>query len=318
MTKLVSRVVLFGLVVLLSACSVVDRPAPTPAPTTVPRVKTSITVGGKLLFVRSGNIWTWDNGNLKQLTKGGSDTQPSWSPDGGAMAYVKRDESRSNIMVSNSANGFVRALTNTQYWGGYSGWLFRPTWSPDGKKIAFLSDEGSYDLALWTMNADGTGRTRIASASQSGGLDSPTWSPDGKQIAMAGYRSATSQVWVYTTATGKWQQITKAGDGAYDPRWSPDGKRIVFVVRDVGKSYVWLMNADGENARQLTSDGAARAPTWSFDGQFIAYISGAAGSGFDIWALKIDEVDGQLATSEPKQLTKISDVDPGAGLSWYK
>lgn len=59
--------------------------------------------------------------------------------------------------------------------------------------------------------------------------------------------------------------------------WSPDGKRIAFTrTRDgrfAHRTDVWVVDADGGNARQLTSTIASAAfPRWSPDGRFIALI----------------------------------------------
>ena len=58
-----------------------------------------------------------------------------------------------------------------------------------------------------------------------------------------------------------------------NPAWSPDGSQVVFEkYLDAGGSEIFIMDADGENARQLThSDGDAWQPDWSPDGNTIAY-----------------------------------------------
>src|SRR4030095_12066082 len=36
-----------------------------------------------------------------------------------------------------------------------------PHWSPDGTKLAFTTGTRAQQLAVWTMNADGSGRIRV-------------------------------------------------------------------------------------------------------------------------------------------------------------
>ncbi len=65
-----------------------------------------------------------------------------------------------------------------------------------------------------------------------------------------------------------------------DPQASPDGTHIAWVVthldddKDTYTSAIWLADADGANARQLTSGTARDAnPRWSPDGMTVAFVT---------------------------------------------
>ena len=62
----------------------------------------------------------------------------------------------------------------------------------------------------------------------------------------------------------------------YAPKFSADGKRITFVTwSDDEKGAVWIADADGTNARKITSVGDQYAnPTFSPDGTKVAYLKG--------------------------------------------
>ena len=83
------------------------------------------------------NIWLYslDNGDAFQLTRGNKDGQPTWSPDGKQLAFVSARGEKPQIYLLPTADvgGEARALTSRQN-GAHS-----PDWSPDGKQIAFLS-----------------------------------------------------------------------------------------------------------------------------------------------------------------------------------
>jgi len=88
-------------------------------------------------------------------------------------------------------------------------------------------------------------------------------------------------------------------------RLSPDGKTIAFGLRtdDLPKAkrveHIWLMDADGGNARQLTSSEKGESmPAWSEDGKSIAFVSGRDG----------DDNIYLISTSggEARKLTNIS------------
>src|SRR5262249_53859955 len=57
-----------------------------------------------------------------------------------------------------------------------------PSWSPDGKQIAFMSGASAKEekFGLYVINADGSGRRRIAENETLAGF--AAWSPDGKTI----------------------------------------------------------------------------------------------------------------------------------------
>jgi Tol biopolymer transport system component/DNA-binding winged helix-turn-helix (wHTH) protein len=63
------------------------------------------------------------------------------------------------------------------------------------------------------------------------------------------------------------------------PKYSPDGQRIVFMSDRTGIDELWLTDAEGQNARQLTSFGRATlgSPRWSPDSRRIAFDSTADG-----------------------------------------
>lgn len=311
--------VLAVLLVLSSGCEYINRYTKRAepqheAPTTIVDTKgTEVKIPGKLVFVRDGNLWQLENGAVTQLTKGGKDLQPSWSPDGTTIAYVKREQDYSDILLFVAATGDYKPLTNNK--ASKSVWVFRPAWSPDGKQIAYVSDQYSWDTGLHIMNANGTGARRVSQSEGAGGADSPTWAPDGKTIALAAFRSGNQQIWLFNLTTSRWTQVTNSVDGAYDPRWSPVDDTIAYAARSDKSTDIWITSIDGKNQHQLTHDGAARAPAWSPDGKLLAYIAEHNGS-FDIWVAPVDRVDGEIALGTPVRLTNGLQVDAASGVAW--
>ena len=110
-----------------------------------------------------------DGSGLRQLTNGGQDRYPAWSPDGMKIAYVSGRGGE--ISVVDIESGIQKVIFS----GG--SFLLTPTWSPDGTKIAFCSS--SHQGGIHTINSDGTNQTFL--------FDNwyPNWSPDRKKIASA-------------------------------------------------------------------------------------------------------------------------------------
>ncbi|MEO8494112.1 MAG: hypothetical protein ABI614_03510, partial [Planctomycetota bacterium] len=80
------------------------------------------------------------------------------------------------LLVMNADGSGRQNLTNTpQVHEMY------PQASPDGSKICFLADveqDGDTLRSVYYMNADGTGRVKVAERARQ-----PCWSPDGTRIA---------------------------------------------------------------------------------------------------------------------------------------
>lgn len=285
----------------------------------IEKSQSKVTFDGRILVVKEGNIWLLTQNAFKQVTTGGRSRQPAWSPDGKQVALVKMGDSFSDIWLMNADGSNARAITNFRSANLKANhWAFQPAWSPDGKQLAYVSEEATPDLALWVMNADGTGRRQVAATPErSGGIDGPDWSPDGTRIAFAAYRGAVSQIWVLTLRTGQWQQLTNHPEGAYDACWSPDGKLIAYVARENGKNNIWVMNADGTAQTRLTRSGWGRSPKWSPDGTYLGYLDGQSGY-FDLWITKITFSGGKVTAGEPEQVTVNAQLDPVSGLTWAK
>ncbi len=277
---------------------------------------------GRLLFVKEGNVWLWENGGARPLGEGDTWRQPRWAPDGKRFAYVLRGNSFSDIVVADLQGNTQTRLTRSQSRIlEENDWNFRPTWSPDGKQIAFISDASSSNLNLWLMNAaDGSGKRPLATPGLvQETVDELAWSPDGSQLAVALFSGGVSQVAIVPTGTRARQSgqvLTDIPGGALDPAWSPDGRWIAYAAREGKGVDVFVMAADGSRRQRLTDDGLARSPAWSPDGRSIAYLS-AQGGTFDVWVVDVQAPGSSgLEATGRRQLTRNLGLDATSGVSW--
>ncbi len=191
------------------------------------------------------------------LTRNGrDDTVPSWSPDGGRIAFSHYNGQRERVDVLDLRTGRVRDLGDG----------FNPDWSPDGKRLVFLDAENFDDLV--TMNADGSDRRNL-NLTGLGIADEtdPAWSPDGKRIAFIG----DGLYVVGADGTGARRVRPEGNTGR--ATWSRDGSRIAFdcVTR---RFEVCTVGANGSSLRGVTNRG--RHPSWSPRGNLLALTRGDA------------------------------------------
>ncbi len=126
---------------------------------------------------------------------------------------------------------------------------------------------------LFISNADGSAERPLTQADS---LDyNPSWSATGDWIAFTSERAGSADLYrVHPDGSGL-ERLTD--DPAFDDQasFSPDGKQIVFVsTRAAGRANLWILDVATHQARPLTSrDGGDFRPSWSSDGQWIAFSS---------------------------------------------
>jgi Tol biopolymer transport system component len=243
--------------------------------------------GTQLAFVREGQIWLVhaDGTGLVQLTDtepGTVNTEPAWSRDGQRLAFVRQTSVGEaswggNIYIMDADGSNVVQLTHG---GGVE-----PTWGPDDREIAFIGGMG-----LSVINADATGSEEPRILLDRPGYNAnPAWSPDGQTITFTSdYRAydILYDLWAMRAdGTCCWTILEGPffwNDGLrfyFQSAWSPDGQSIAVV----GCTWAWencypdsaiaVVNTDGSGLREIAQTGGYASPTWSPDGNWIAYGS---------------------------------------------
>jgi Tol biopolymer transport system component len=161
----------------------------------------------------------------------------SWSPDGLHLAVLQKQQ----------LSVYDRDGTNRRVVAPDLTYLREALWAPNGRHIAVAA--GHYEFALYLTDLSGGAAQQLTNGDFA---DGPAWAPDSSAVVyMAGSPTGFE---VHTVdLAGKVTRLTH-GFGDYFPKWSPDGSKIAFSREQTpeGHSDIWVMDADGENALNLT------------------------------------------------------------------
>ena len=276
--------------------------APTGTPTASPTPPLPGLGQGKIAFVseRDGNPEVYsmagDGSGQTRLTRSGADDwSPSWSPDGGRLAFTSsRNATVSgmhNIYVMNADGRGVTRLTFNQAWDEF------PAWSANGRSLAFVTTADG-NSEIFAVDADGSNYRRLTF----NGADdrAPNWSPDGRKIVFSSRRAGSWQIHVMDADGNNQVQLTFGGANDQEPVWSPDGRRIAFFSDRDGNAEIYVMDASGGSQTRLTFDpGRDEHPAWSPDGSAIAFWSNRGGRNNDVYVMWADGSQPTRFTDNP-------------------
>jgi TolB protein len=144
-----------------------------------------------------------------------------------------------------------------------------PRLSPDGGRIAFASmSSGGWNIQMFSTDLG-----RAVSFPRSGGTNlSPAWSSDGTHLAYSSSRNGFPNIYVSDQNGNGSKQITSGKGPDVSPVWNPKtNAQIAFVSGRSGLPQIYVMDADGSNVQRITNEGYAVSPSWSPNGQFLAF-----------------------------------------------
>ena len=196
---------------------------------------------------------------------------PTWSPDGGRIAYVSFEKKKPVIYVHALASGQRHIVAN------FKGSNSAPAWSPDGRRLAVvLSKDGNSQI--YTINADGSGAPQRLAASA--GIDTePRYSPDGSVIYFTSDRGGSPQIYQVSTSGGDVRRVTFEGSYNVSPRPSPDGRSLAFITRREGRFQLAVMDLASRQVQVLTDSNKDESPSFAPNSRMILIATEVGGRG---------------------------------------
>jgi TolB protein len=165
-----------------------------------------------------------------------------------------------------------------------------PRISPDNSRLAFSSlGKNGFQIQVYSMLLN----RMVAFPIAPGTNLSPAWSPKGDQIAFSSSRTGDPEIWIADLNGSSEHRVTSFKGPDVSPVFNPrTGSQIAWISGRSGLPQLYLMSTDGSGVTRLTDQGYATSPSWSPNGQFVAfawnrkYGPGAPG-GQDIYVMEI-------------------------------
>lgn len=267
----------------------------------------------------------------------------AWTPDAGAIVYVRGREANAKGEYPNptsSPEGATQAVWIARADGGEPRRLGEgsaPAVSPRGDSIAFLRAG-----KIWSAPLDGSGEPKLLVQAR-GNAGSLRWSPDGGRLAFVSSRGDHAFVGVYDVAGRSVRYLDPDVDEDGSPAWSPDGRSVAFVriptaphalpftPRRTGQAWsirvadaatgegrlVWrAMEGRGSVFRELDSEHQIRWTAddrlvfpWEADGWTHLYSVPAAGGEATLLTPGAFEVENVALAADRKELLFSSNQD---------
>lgn len=239
-----------------------------------------------------------DTGKERLLVQGaGGAIAPRPSPDGQTLAFIRRVDTRSVLMLRDLATG-----ADTRLWDGLDkdlqeawaihGVYAQYAWTPDGKALIVWGQGRIWRVDIATRQArvipfrakvdqvlhDAVRFPQVVSPDrfQVRMLRDVTSGPDGSAVVF----SALGRLHVSRNGAAPTPLLPATEAYEFFPSFSPDGKRLVYTTwHDRLRGRVMIAAADGSQPRELVSTpGHYVTPSFSRDGAWVVYRATAGDS----------------------------------------
>lgn len=186
---------------------------------------------------------TWGNPQFKYLGDGYS---PRVAPNGRQIAFLRGAyQQPGDVYVMDIDGSNVVQLTTDKANVAVS-------WKPDGTQLAYVrAPYRGAPADLWTMNPDGSGKSRVREISSTGiAYTTLEWSLGPTTFA---YENSGGGLYVADTFTPGSRRLDPSDYSGWAPSWVPDGKTIIYgrISADGSAVDMAAIQSDGSNIRLI-------------------------------------------------------------------
>jgi len=226
-----------------------------------------------------------EDGEVVTLPRGSVAIPHAWTPDGNQLVAVRPSESALEIVLVSVEDGAMTTLKTLD--GRFADRPWRVSLSPDGQAIAydFKQADGSGQRDIHLLSLHDRGESLAVEHSVNDLL--LMWTPDGTGILFISNRSGNYAAWLVGVADGKVEgspdRIREGGSSIIWPLGLTRDGSLFYGVGSgpqVGSDlYIAALEprtlrASGAPVKVLPSfPGLNLGPTWSPDGNQVAYLS---------------------------------------------
>ncbi len=275
----------------------------------------------EIVFVYGGYLWSVprEGGEAKQLTTGGHESQPVFSPDGRWIAFTGAYDGNVDVFVMPAGGGEPRRLT----W--HPGADVAVSWTPDGKRILFRSAREAYaDFnRLYTVGAEGGWPEAL-----------PMWrgeegwySPDGTRIAYVPvlkwqtswkrYRGGqTTPIYIARLKDLQLEKVPRENSNDSNPVWA--GDTLYFLSDRNGPVTLFAYDTKSKTVKQAIANGGLDFKSLSAGPDALVYEQFGGIYLFDPASGKAKKVDIRISGDLPAtraHYMKAGDKISNAGIS---
>lgn len=189
---------------------------------------------------------------------------PSWSPDGGKLAYVSYEGRNSAVYIQTIATGARELIARFR---GING---APSFSPDGRRLALtLSKGGNPDI--YVMDLASRALTRITDHFA---IDtSAVWSGDGSTLYFTSDRGGQPQIYQVPATGGAATRVTFQGRYNADPTLSADGTKLAVTQGNGGYRIALLDRNLGDSWTFLSPGSLDESPSFAPNAMMLLYAA---------------------------------------------
>lgn len=274
-----------------------------------------------IVFKYGGYLWSVprEGGEARQLTTGGHEASPIFSPDGKWIAFTGEYDGNTDVFVIPAEGGTPKRLTWHPDVDAAVGW------TPDGKRVLFLSTREAYAdfTKLYTVPVEGG----VAEALPMWRAVDGSYSPDGTrmayvpnfqwQAAWKRYRGGqTTPIYIVKLSDLSLEKLPRENSNDGSPVWF--GDTVYFLSDRNGPVTLFAYDTKSKSVKQVVENKGFDLKSVSAGPDGLVYEQFGGIFLFDPQTGKSKKVDirlnGDLPATRP-HYDKVADKIQNAGIS---